>query len=320
MDKYLKIRNKIRGPVYSIVTPFLEDDGIDYASLEKYIKQIHDAGGYIYFVMAYNSRFSQLSWSEIKELNSFVVNTAKKLNSECIVIVADPIHCSTKVTCEFANHAKEVGADLISLIFREKHYSDEQVYKHFSTVANTVDIGILVHEMPFMSGYGEKMIGYSLSLLDRLSDIPNIVAIKEDAKDDEYSKKVIDCIKDRVSIIISGGGKQQWIKFANDGCQSWLNGIGVFEPKLASKFWKSYQAGDNITCKRIMEEIEKPFFEQAVNKYGWHLTIKAAMEARGIINRHERLPMMALSNEDADKVAQIVNNLPIDDVLESGKV
>lgn len=315
MSQYIKLRNKIRGPVYSIVTPFLGNEEIDFSSIEKYIKLVHEAGGNIYFVMAYNSRFSQLSWDEIKELNSFVVKVAKKVNPDCVVIVADPIHCSTQVSCEFANHAQEIGADIISLIFREKHYSDDQVYQHYKKVADSTEIGILVHEMPFMSGYGEKMVGYSLSLLDRLADIDSIVAIKEDAKDDEYSKQVINCIKDRVSIIISGGGKQQWVKFADDGCQAWLNGIGVFNPNLASKFWDSYQSGDMATCKNIMELIEKPFFENAVFKFGWHLTIKAALEAQGLMARHERMPMASLNDEDAKVVADVVDNLPVDFVL-----
>lgn len=319
MKKYSKLRGKIRGPVFSIVTPFTNDEEIDFIALKNYIRLIHDAGGYIYFVMAYNSRFSQLSWSEIKQLNEFVVKTAKALNPDCVVIVADPIHCSTKISCEFAQHAKEIGADIISLIFREKHYSDNQVLEHFNIVAKSSDIGILVHEMPFMSGYGEKMIGYSLSLLNKLADISNIVAIKEDAKDDAYSKEVINCIKDRVAIIISGGGKQQWIKFANDGCQAWLNGIGVFEPRLANCFWNSYQSGDSEKCKIIMEEIEKPFFEHAVNKFGWHLTIKAAMEAQGIMSRNERMPLKALNNRDAEEVAKLLKKLPIDDVLRNDK-
>ena len=40
--------------------------------------------------MAYNSRFSELSWDEIKELNRFVVEAVKKMDKNNIVIVGDP--------------------------------------------------------------------------------------------------------------------------------------------------------------------------------------------------------------------------------------
>ena len=55
--------------------------------------------------MAYNSRYSELSWEEIKELNYFVASKVKKLNKSNIVIVADPLHCSTKYL-RFCNHAE----------------------------------------------------------------------------------------------------------------------------------------------------------------------------------------------------------------------
>ena len=86
--------------------------------------------------------------------------------------------------------------------------------------------------MPFISGLGGHTVNWPISLLDKLADIQNLIAIKEDAKDDKYSYEVINCLKERLSIIISGGGKRQWLRFAEIGCESWLNGIGVFEPSL----------------------------------------------------------------------------------------
>ena len=57
--------------------------------------------------------YSQLKHSEIKELNEFCISYLKRLDPSNIVIVGDPIHCSTKESIEFAQHAKDVGADLI---------------------------------------------------------------------------------------------------------------------------------------------------------------------------------------------------------------
>lgn len=316
MEKYIKLKERISGPVYSIITPFLEkNDSIDYESLEKYIELVYDSGGRIFYVMAYNSRYSELSWHEIKELNKFVIDKVKVLDSDNIMIVADPLHCSTKVSVEFAQHAKESGADIISIINREKFYSEEQIYQHFRYIADSVDIGILVHEMPFLSGYGGPLVNYPISLLDRLADIPNIVAVKEDAKDDEFSKQIIQKIKDRTAIVISGGGKRQWLRFADDGCQSWLNGIGVFDPRLAARFWEFYKEGNKQGYMDIVNKIEVPFFEEGVKKYGWHLTIKAALECLGYMSRHERLPLLALPNNEAKEINKLINNLPIEEVL-----
>lgn len=315
MYKYDEIKARIKGPVFSIVTPFNSDDSIDYKSLEKYVDYAYKQGAKNFYVMGYNSRYSELSWDEIKELNAFVTKKVKSLDSSNLMIVADPLHCSTKVSLEFAKHAEEVGADIISIICREKYYSDEQILAHYKYINDNSNIGILIHEMPFLSGYGGPSVNWPLSLLDKICSLEHVVAVKEDAKDDAYSKEVIETIKDKVSIVISGGGVRQWLRFAEDGCQAWLNGFGVFEPKLELNFWKAYREKNEKILTDIIEKIEVPFFANGVKKHSWHLTIKAALESRGHMSRHERLPMLALSNEKAKEISDLLSSLPIEELM-----
>jgi len=308
-----QIRSRIKGPVFSIVTPFKEDsEDIDYDALSAYIDFAYKGGADKFFVMAYNSRYSQLSFDEIKALNSFVIKEVKRIDANNLVIVANPLHCATSLSLEFAQHAQECGADLFSVICREKYFSDEQIFQHYKMINDGSDIGILIHEMPFLNGRGGPAVNWPIDLLDRVADLKNVIAIKEDAKDDEYSRAVINKIKDRLGIIISGGGKTQWLQFADDGCQAWLNGVGVYEPKIAVNFWKKYQEKNTDYLKGFVEEIEAPFFAKGVKKFGWHLFIKAALESRGLMSRQERLPMLALSDSDAAEVAALMKSLPIE--------
>lgn len=315
-NPFQNIQNKIRGPVFSILTPFDPiTEEIDYPSLENYIQRIYDSGGKVFYVMAYNSRYSQLTFEEIKELNSFVCRKVKELNSSNIVIVADPPHCSTKVSIEFSQHAEKIGADMISLIVRERFYFEEQIYRHFQMINDSCNIGILIHEMPFLNGLGGPVVNWPLTLLDRVADLSNVIAIKEDAKDDDYSKDAIDLLKGRLSIIISGGGKSQWLRFAGQGCQAWLNGIGVFEPRLAISFWNGWKSNDQELCNRIINEIEAPFFKNGVKKYGWHLTIKVALEHFGIMSKHDRMPLMPLPSTESNKLKKLFDTFPIIELI-----
>ena len=292
------MRNLEPGPVFCVVTPFKEDGSIDFEALEKYINNCADAGANKFYVMAYNSRFSELSWDEIKTLNHFVIKTVKEIDIENFVIVADPLHCSTDVTLEFTQHAEKCGADMISLIFREKFYNNEQVLQHFKFITDDSSLPILIHEMPLISGMGGHTINWPLDLLDSLANFENIKAIKEDAKEDKYSLEVVNTLKDRLSIVISGGGKRQWMQFADMGCQNWLNGIGIFEPKLAINFWNAWQNNDKEYCNSLVSEVESPFFDGLVPKFGFHVSIKAALEAAGHFSRTERLPMFPLTEDE----------------------
>ena len=157
-----------------------------------------------------------------------------------------------------------IGADIISLIFREKFYSNEQVYNHYKKCAENTRIGILIHEMPLFNGRG---IMNWRSLLDQIADIKNVIAIKEDAKEDNYSYEVINCLKNRLAIIISGR-KRQWLRFAEEGYQAWLNGIGIFEPNLPIIFMKRIKNNKKIID--LILNVEDVFFKEVVEKFGWH--------------------------------------------------
>ena len=85
-------------------------------------------------MMVYNSRLSLLNQDEIIKLNIFCIKVIKKLSINNVIICAEPYQCSTEQTIKYVNKYSEAGADLVSLIFGEKYYSDNQVYEHFKKV------------------------------------------------------------------------------------------------------------------------------------------------------------------------------------------
>ena len=304
---YSKLKQKIKGPIFSIITPFKNDGkDIDYDSLIKYIKFMYDSGAKIFYAMAFNTRYLIMTEDEILKVNEVIINTIKGFNdSETVIIVGDPLQCSTETSIKFARHAKEHGADIISLIYRAYLFFDEHVYEHYKAVADAVDIGILVHEMPFMKGIPSHQDGsWSLNLLDKLANIESVDAMKEDAKQDDYTRKVVDLVSDRVSIVVSGNGLQQWSK-VSDKCAAWLTGIGNFCPKTELDFYKYHLEGQTDKCNEIIEKIEKPYFWIKDN-LSWHLGIKSTLDILGIMDRQERMPYKMLDEEHHEKVKQIL--------------
>ena len=287
------IRELLFGCVYTIFTPFHVTGEIDYETLGKYIESIYKAGGRKFYAMAYNSRYSQLTHPEILDLNQFCINKVKSLDSNNLVIVGDPIHCSTAETIEFSNHAKDAGADLISLLVREKYFSDDQILDHFAEVGRQTGMGILVHEMPFLSGFNGSQMHWPRSLLMALPKIPQIVALKEDAKDPELTRIALE-LEPRVRVVIAGR-KSEFIKFKPYGARAYLNGVSIVDARVGEAFWTAYEADDQETIEFIIDRIEAPFFDRCVAKYGWHRTNKALLETAGLMRRHDRMPLKHLS-------------------------
>lgn len=308
----MSLKNRIKGPVFSIITPFKNNGkDIDYDSLENYIQYMYDNGAKIFYAMAFNTRYLLMNEDEIYKVNECVIKKVKSFeDDETIIIVGDPLDCSTETSIKFAQHAKDKGADMISLIYRAYLFFDDHVFNHYNTIANAVDIPILVHEMPFMKGIPKHQNGnWSIDLLDRLANIPNVIAVKEDAKMDDYTKDIVDKISDRVAIVVSGNGLQQWSK-VSEKCQAWLSGIGNLFPKVEIDYYKYHLNNQEDKCNEIIENIEKPFFFVKDN-YSWHLGIKSAMEHLNIMSKQERMPYQELDEEKHKHVGEIVGQIKI---------
>jgi len=305
-----KIREMLRGPVFPIITPFTEGPAydVDYDAACRYVDFLYEEGVRNFYIMTYNSRFSLLSWDEIKKLNEIVTRRIKSKPEECISIVADPLVNPTSVSVEFAQHAESIGADLISLIFMERHYNDDQIFNHFNTVAQNSNIGILIHEQKLPSSKGGPHNLYPLGLLDRLADIENVIALKEDSKSPGFSEKVIETVGDRLNILISGRGKRQFVHFHRMGCHGYLVGVGSFAPKVSLDFYDACLNDDMTTAWGIINEIERPFLSVGM-KYGWHPSLKSAMEEEGIMNRFERPPLIQIPDAHHKEIVQILQKI-----------
>ena len=70
---YQELKNRLEGCFYTIFTPFDSNYKIDFAGIEKYIQYLYNGGARKFYVMAYNSRYSQLTDSEILQLNTFCI-------------------------------------------------------------------------------------------------------------------------------------------------------------------------------------------------------------------------------------------------------
>lgn len=242
--------------------------------------------------MAYNSRHSQLTDDELLALNSFCIRTVKDLDPDNIVVVGDPIHGSTRNSIKFAQHAKDEGGDLISLIMREKYFCDEQVIEHYAEIGRATNFPILVHEMPFLSGFNGTQIHWPQSLFPKLKQVPQIAALKEDAKDFDITCTAL-ALEPEIKVIIAGV-KRELLRYKPHGADGYLNGISIIDAAIGETFWRAWKADDAETMRFVIEDLERPFFDGVVSRYGWHRCNKALLQAAGLMHRRERMPLPAL--------------------------
>jgi len=297
------------GPVYSIVTPFDEEGAIAWRSLGKYVEAICAHAPSAVYVMAYNSRFSQLSVDEVIVLNRFVATEVRRIRPEIPVIAADPIACSTETSVHVAQCAAQDGASLLSALFSEKFYSTAQLVDHFGMLGQRAGIPLLIHQMPLISGLGGAQVNWPLDAVTAVMTLESVAAMKEDAKDDALTHAILELFGSTRSIILSGGGKRQFLRHREVGAKNWLNGVGVWHPPLASRFWAAVELGDQEVIDDVISNVEVPFFEGPVKSYGWHVACRAALSVMGWCQPWERLPMPTPGPEVLSDVGRVLREM-----------
>ncbi|MEA2022402.1 MAG: 4-hydroxy-tetrahydrodipicolinate synthase, partial [Candidatus Caldatribacteriota bacterium] len=85
---------------------------------------------------------------------------------------------STKETIELAKKAEELGFDAVMVV--SPYYTKPnqiQLYNHFEKVAESVNINIMIYNIPIFAG-----VNVNPETLAKLAEIENIVAVKEEAE------------------------------------------------------------------------------------------------------------------------------------------
>jgi len=158
-----------------MVTPFKEDQSVDYeaaASIAK--KLVEDNMADTIVIGGTTGEFFTMNFKERVKLFQVV----KEAVGDKIPLIPGVGATSTKETIELAKKAEELGFDAVMVV--SPYYTkptQSQLYIHFKKVAESVNINIMVYNIPIFTG-----VNVNPETLSKLAEIENVVAVKEEAE------------------------------------------------------------------------------------------------------------------------------------------
>jgi 4-hydroxy-tetrahydrodipicolinate synthase len=231
-----------------------------------------------------------------------VMETAIKAVSRRVPIIPGTGSTNHAETIHLTKLAQEMGADgaMVIVPYYNKP-SQHALYKHFKMVAESVDIPIIVYNIP-----GRTAVNLEVETLARLNeDCPNIIGVKESNKNFEHVNRVLlSCGRD---FLLYSGIELLCYPMLAIGGAGYISATANVAPDLVADVYNAWISGD-ITRAQDLHYSLMPL-NDALFKDTNPAPLKAAMGMLGNINPRLRLPMDLPKQEIQEELRQIMTDM-----------
>lgn len=290
---------RLQGAYTALVTPFKSDGSIDTGALETLVETQIEGGISGLVPMGTTGESPTLTHEEHNHVIELVIKRA----AGRVPVIAGTGSNSTAEAIRMTKAAKENGADAsLQVAPYYNKPSDEGFYRHFSAIADAVDMPLIVYNIPGRSG---KNIENSVML--RLAAHPNIVGVKEASGS---MPQVMDLIARKpAEFTVLAGDDNLCLPITMLGGKGVISVASNIIPSEMERLVASAVAGDAEEARRQHYRL-LPLF-QALFVDTNPIPIKYAMHLKGLMEEAYRLPMCPMDDSKKERMQQVLKKLEI---------
>ncbi|HEY7647812.1 MAG TPA: dihydrodipicolinate synthase family protein [Methylomirabilota bacterium] len=284
--------------------PFRADLSIDEAAYRGHLRWLADTPGVTGIVAnGHAAEVSSLTREERKRALAIALDEV----GAGYPVVAGVYSDGTQEAVELARDAKALGAAGVlvfppTLFMWGAQHKPDMVLRHFSEIAANADLPIIVFEYPPSSG-----IGYAPETLARLTEIPQIKAVKDWSNDIVAFEQNLRALRatGRPVAMLSSFTMSLMSSFLL-GADGAISGMGSVTADLQAELFAACQKGDLEEARRINDRLEPlvrvfyapPFVDM-------HNRMKEALVLLGRIPAaHVRPPLTPVSPAEREAIRQ----------------
>jgi 4-hydroxy-tetrahydrodipicolinate synthase len=288
---------KFTGCGTALVTPFRKDLSLDEDALRMMVRRQIDAG--INFLVPCGTTGENPTLSRKEHLR--VIEITLEETKGRVPVVGGAGGYNTAEVIELAKEVEHVGADAILSV--SPYYnkpSQEGLYQHFKAVANAVKIPMIAYNLQ-----GRTAINIETPTLKRLSEIDNIIAVKEASGNINQMAQVLHQLPEHFTVL--SGDDVFTIPLIAMGGRGVIAVTSNEIPAEMAQLTQAALAGDFAKARAIQRKYQ-PLMD--VNFIETNpIPIKAAMAMMGLCEPVWRLPMTPPSPQSAQKIEAVLKSL-----------
>ncbi len=283
-----------KGSIVALITPF-KDGEVDYEALGKLIDFHVDNGTDAVLVCGTTGESPTLTFEEHDKVVEFAVKHA----AGRIKVIAGTGANATHEAVHLTAHAKEVGADAALLVV--PYYNkptQEGLYRHFSAVAEEVDIPIILYNIPSRTG-----VEISVDTVYRLvSDYPNIVGSKESTPNMDRISELVGRLGESFAVL--SGDDSLTLPMMSLGAKGVVSVANNILPREIKTLTDLALEGDFKKARELHLKLYPVFKALFIETNP--IPVKTACWMLGMCEKEFRLPITPMKEENENKLRQVL--------------
>lgn len=288
---------EIMGIIPPIVTPMNEDESINEKELRNQVNRQIEAGVHGLFPFGTNGEGYILSEKEKEVVLSIVIEEARGR----VPVYAGTGCIGTKDTIRQSQIAKALGADILSIITPSfAAASQSELYEHFKTVAEAVDMPIVLYNIPARTGNS-----LAPATVAKLAKIHNIVGAKDSSGNFDNMLQYIEQTRGEEGFAVLSGNDSLIFWCLMAGGAGGIAGCANVYPKNMADIYNLFTEGDLDGAKKAQDAIRS--FRNCF-KYGNPNTIvKTAVGLMGYDVGRCRAPFNQVPEEGIEAIRKVLD-------------
>ena len=212
-----------------------------------------------------------------------------------VPVIAGAGSNATAEAVRLARHAADAGADGVLIV--SPYYNkptQEGLYRHFSSVAEAVDVAVIVYDIP-----GRSIVRVDDANLVRMNaTFPNISGIKDATSEVGRPPRILNALGNGFAQL--SGEDATTLPYLAGGGHGAISVTSNIAPKVLADMHNAWKAGDVKTAQAInarMIDLHDAMFCEASPG-----PVKYAAERLGLCSAETRLPLCEIADESKARV------------------
>ena len=290
----------LKGSLVALVTPFDQDNRVDYPALKGLIDFHADQGSNGLVIAGTTGESATLQRDEHIEL----IERAVEIAAGRLPIIAGTGSNSTAQTIDLSVAVSGCGIDgyLVVVPYYNKPVQ-EGMYRHFSAIADSVDKPVLLYNVP-----GRTVADLLPQTVARLATHDNICGIKEATGDMERLRDIQALVGDDFALL--SGDDFTVLPFIEQGGHGVVTVSGNVVPAKMAELCRLAAEGSENDAKAIDDELQP--LNTALFAESNPIPVKWALARMGLISADVRLPLTELSTEYHEQMVSALEHAGVE--------